>query len=67
MDKPASPLLLIVDDSRMSRMLIRAIALDPMLIMYDEPFTGLDPIALGVIGQLIRRFAQRILGARRLS
>lgn len=35
--------------------LARAIALDPMLIMYDEPFTGLDPIALGVIGELIRR------------
>ncbi|NJD24958.1 MAG: ABC transporter ATP-binding protein [Betaproteobacteria bacterium] len=35
--------------------LARAIALDPMLIMYDEPFTGLDPIALGVIGQLIRK------------
>ena len=35
--------------------LARAIALDPSLIMYDEPFTGLDPIALGVIGQLIRR------------
>lgn len=35
--------------------LARAIALDPMLVMYDEPFTGLDPIALGVIGQLIRR------------
>lgn len=34
--------------------LARAIALDPMLIMYDEPFTGLDPISLGVIGQLIR-------------
>lgn len=35
--------------------LARAVALDPMLMMYDEPFTGLDPIALGVIGQLIRR------------
>ena len=35
--------------------LARAIALDPMLIMYDEPFTGLDPISLGIIGQLIRR------------
>jgi phospholipid/cholesterol/gamma-HCH transport system ATP-binding protein len=35
--------------------LARAIALDPMLIMYDEPFTGLDPISLGVIGNLIRR------------
>jgi phospholipid/cholesterol/gamma-HCH transport system ATP-binding protein len=28
--------------------------LDPMLVMYDEPFAGLDPIALAVIGRLIR-------------
>jgi len=35
--------------------LARAIALDPMLMMYDEPFAGLDPISLGVIGQLIRQ------------
>ncbi len=34
--------------------LARAVALDPMLMMYDEPFTGLDPISLGVIGSLIR-------------
>ena len=34
--------------------LARAIALDPELVMYDEPFAGLDPISLGVIGQLIR-------------
>lgn len=32
----------------------RAIALDPMMIMYDEPFTGQDPISMGVIVQLIR-------------
>ena len=35
--------------------LARAIALDPMLIMYDEPFAGLDPISLSIIGDLIRR------------
>jgi phospholipid/cholesterol/gamma-HCH transport system ATP-binding protein len=35
--------------------LARSIALDPQLIMYDEPFTGLDPISLSIIGQLIRR------------
>ena len=35
--------------------LARAIALDPMLIMYDEPFTGLDPISTGVIANLIRK------------
>jgi phospholipid/cholesterol/gamma-HCH transport system ATP-binding protein len=35
--------------------LARAIALDPMLMMYDEPFTGLDPISLGTIGNLIRK------------
>lgn len=35
--------------------LARTVALDPMLIMYDEPFTGLDPIAMGVISNLIRR------------
>lgn len=35
--------------------LARAIALDPQLAMYDEPFAGLDPISLNVIAQLIRR------------
>ena len=34
--------------------LARAIALDPAMIMYDEPFTGQDPITVGVIMQLIR-------------
>jgi phospholipid/cholesterol/gamma-HCH transport system ATP-binding protein len=32
----------------------RAVALDPALVMYDEPFAGLDPIALGISARLIR-------------
>lgn len=34
--------------------LARAIALDPAVMLYDEPFTGLDPISLATIGKLIR-------------
>jgi len=34
--------------------LARTTALDPMLIMYDEPFAGLDPVSMSVIGQLIK-------------
>ena len=34
--------------------LARAIALDPMMVMYDEPFTGQDPISMGVLVKLIR-------------
>jgi phospholipid/cholesterol/gamma-HCH transport system ATP-binding protein len=35
--------------------LARTIALDPELVLYDEPFAGLDPISLSVVGQLIRK------------
>jgi len=34
--------------------LARAIALDPMLVMYDEPFAGLDPISLNQVAHLVR-------------
>jgi phospholipid/cholesterol/gamma-HCH transport system ATP-binding protein len=34
--------------------LARSVALDPPVIMYDEPFTGLDPISMGTIARLIR-------------
>lgn len=40
--------------------LARSIALDPMLMMFDEPFTGLDPISLSVIGGLIRRLTDAL-------
>ncbi len=36
----------------------RAIALDPALMMYDEPFTGQDPISMGVLVRLIQRLNQ---------
>jgi phospholipid/cholesterol/gamma-HCH transport system ATP-binding protein len=35
--------------------LARAIATDPMMVMYDEPFAGLDPITLNVVASLIRK------------
>jgi len=38
--------------------LARAIALDPELMMYDEPFTGQDPISMGVLVRLIKRLNQ---------
>lgn len=40
--------------------LARAIALDPDLVMYDEPFTGQDPIAKGVLVKLIRQINQAL-------
>ncbi|WP_114418525.1 ABC transporter ATP-binding protein [Marinospirillum perlucidum] len=40
--------------------LARAIALDPELLMYDEPFVGQDPISMGVLVQLIKRLNQAL-------
>ncbi len=40
--------------------LARTIALEPMVILYDEPFTGLDPISMGVIAKLIRELNQAL-------
>lgn len=45
--------------------LARAIALDPKLLMYDEPFTGQDPISMGVVVALIKRL-NTALGATSL-
>ena len=40
--------------------LARALALDPPLMLYDEPLTGLDPIASGVIMSLIQRLSRSL-------
>lgn len=40
--------------------LARAIALDPQLIMYDEPFAGQDPIVMGVLTRLIRSLSEAL-------
>ena len=40
--------------------LARAMALDPQLMLYDEPFTGQDPISMGIIMKLIKTFNQAL-------
>jgi len=40
--------------------LARAVVLEPELILYDEPFAGLDPISLGITAQLIRNLTDRL-------
>jgi phospholipid/cholesterol/gamma-HCH transport system ATP-binding protein len=40
--------------------LARAIVLDPMMVLYDEPFSGQDPISMGVLVQLIGRLDQAL-------
>ncbi len=40
--------------------LARAIALDPMMVMYDEPFTGQDPITMGVLVALLRSLNENL-------
>lgn len=40
--------------------LARAIALDPKLVMYDEPFAGQDPISMGVLVKLIRELSEAL-------
>jgi phospholipid/cholesterol/gamma-HCH transport system ATP-binding protein len=40
--------------------LARAIAFDPSLVMYDEPFTGLDPVAVATVANLIRKLTDTL-------
>src|SRR5690606_22972694 len=40
--------------------LARAVVLEPELILYDEPFAGLDPISMGITARLIRNLSDRL-------
>lgn len=40
--------------------LARAVVLEPELVLYDEPFAGLDPISLGITARLIRNLSDRL-------
>src|SRR3546814_17635415 len=40
--------------------LARAVVLEPELVLYDEPFAGLDPISMGITAQLIRSLTDRL-------
>ncbi|HEY8509486.1 MAG TPA: ATP-binding cassette domain-containing protein, partial [Steroidobacteraceae bacterium] len=40
--------------------LARAIVMDPEMLIYDEPFVGLDPISMGVIQRLIRQMNEAL-------
>ena len=40
--------------------LARAVVLEPELVLYDEPFAGLDPISLGITARLIRSLSDRL-------
>ncbi|SUV91043.1 ABC transporter ATP-binding protein [Bordetella holmesii] len=40
--------------------LARAVVLEPELILYDEPFAGLDPISMGITARLIRHLSDRL-------
>src|SRR3546814_14401058 len=40
--------------------LARAVVLEPELILYDEPFAGLDPISMGITARLLRDLADRL-------
>jgi phospholipid/cholesterol/gamma-HCH transport system ATP-binding protein len=40
--------------------LARAVILEPELVLYDEPFAGLDPISLGITARLIRNLSDRL-------
>ena len=40
--------------------LARAVGLEPELVLYDEPFAGLDPISLGITARLIRNLSDSL-------
>ena len=56
----ASPVSYTQLDVYKRQALARAVVLEPELILYDEPFAGLDPISLGITARLIRSLADRL-------
>src|SRR6185437_4320571 len=50
------------EHTQLPESIVRDLVLDPLLVLYDEPFAGLDPIAMAVIGGLMRKLNDALGG-----